>query len=157
MVYDTSNIIYGGDLILFMGSGTAKLPVAFSTSAKLSISMSTKDVTSKDSGYNTDKIAGRLDWNMSTDGLLSYALAVDDALQTSIDELYVLMLARKSINIVFATKSGASPDWTVSAVAVAGKKSFTGKGFITSIEQNADNDSATYSITIEGTGALTLA
>ena len=153
--YDTSNIQFGGDLMLFMGSGAAKLPVAFSTSAKLSINMSTKDVTSKDSGYNTDKIAGRLDWNMSTDGLLSYSLAVDDALNNSIDELYTLMLARQSINVVFATKTGTSPDWTVSAVA--GKKSFTGKGFITSIEQNADNDSATYSITIEGTGALTLA
>jgi len=138
-----------------MGAGASKLPVAFSTSAKLSISMSTKEATSKDSGIFTDKIAGRLDWNMSTDGLLSYSLTVDDATRNSIDDIYTLMTARLPITIVFASKTGTSPDWTVSAVAPA--KSWTGKGFITALEQNADTDSATYSITIEGTGALTMA
>jgi len=141
--------------MLFIGSGTSKLPFAFSTIAKLSISMATKEATSKDSGIYNEKVAGRLDWNMSTDGLLSYSLAVDDTARNSIDEIYTLMIAREPINVIFASKTGTTPDWTVDATA--GKKSFTGKGFITSLEQNADNDSATYSISIEGTGALTMA
>ena len=117
--------------------------------------MSTKEVTSKDSGIFTDKIAGRLDWNMSTDGLLSYSLTVDDTGRNSIDDIYTLMNARQLITVVFASKTGTSPDWTVNATAPA--KSWSGKGFITALEQSTDIDSGTYSITIDGSGALTMA
>jgi hypothetical protein len=47
MALETSKIIYGGDMMLFVASK----PVAFSTAAKLDISLKTRDIGSKDSGH----------------------------------------------------------------------------------------------------------
>lgn len=147
---DTTQLIYGGDMMLFVGSGATKNPLAFSTSAKLAISTSMKDATSKDSGIYTEKFAGRLDWNCSTDGLMSYTIS---GATQSIDDIYALMLSRTPINVVFASKTGSVPAWTVDA----SKKTFTGMGFIASMDMNAALDEATYSIKIDGSGPLTLA
>ena len=145
-----NNIVYGGSLMLFVGA--AKTPVAFSTSAKLAINLATKDGTTKDSGIFSEKFAGHLDWNMSTDGLLNYALTTDDTLVNSIDEFFTTMIARAPIQVAFGiTSAGTSPDWTAPATP---QKCFYGNAFITSLDQNAELDAATYSIKLEGTGAL---
>jgi len=71
-------------------------------------------------------------------------------------DLFTAMETRTPLAIVFATAAGTAPDFTISAVA--GKSKFTGSGFITSLSMNApDNESATYSISFEGTGALVMA
>ena len=147
---DTSSLVYGGDLMLFMSSGATKTPLAFSTSAKLSISLGTKDASNKDSGYFSEKIGGRFDWNMSTDGLLSYTVSGST---NTMDEVYALMLTRTPVNVAFAIRTGTSPSWTIDAT----KKQFTGTAIITGLDINADNDSATWSIKLDGTSTLTLA
>ena len=71
-------------------------------------------------------------------------------------ELFTAMSTRTPIDVVFATAAGTAPSWTISAVV--GKTKFTGTGFITSLSMNApDGDNATYSVSIEGTGALVMA
>lgn len=153
MATEINKIQYGGDMMLFVGGGTDKLPIAFSTSQKLDVSMTTREISSKDSGYWTDRAAGKLDWNASTDALYTDVLTVTTGVN-SFDELYSLMVSRTAINVVFAAKTGTVPAWTVDAT----KKNFTGTGFITSVSINAPNeDSTTYSITIEGSGALVMA
>jgi len=137
-------------MVLFVGSGSTKLPVAFSNTTKLSISTSAINATTKDSGIFNEKFPGHLDWNMSTDGLMSYTVSGST---NSIDDIYVLMLTRTPVSIYFASKTGSSPSWTVDAT----KKVFSGSAIITSLDMNADIDNATYSIKLEGTGALTLA
>lgn len=146
-----SNVIFGGDLMLFVGTGTTKQPLAYSTSAKLSVSLKTREISSKDSsGYFTEKSAGKFDWNASTDGLISYDVT---GATSSIDVVYEYMLTRKPINLIFANKSGSTPYWSVDS----SKKNFSGQALITSIDMNAsDNDNATYSISLEGTGELKL-
>ena len=147
---DNSKLVYGGDMMLFVGSGTTKQPLAFSQSAKLSVSMKTREISSKDSGNWTEKANGKYDWNASTDGLLAFAVTGNT---TSMDAIYNLFLAGTAINVVFASKTGTSPIWTVDAA----KKNFSGLGVISSIDNNAgDNDTATYSISIEGTGVLSM-
>ena len=47
MAIETSKIQYGCDVMLFM----AGLSVAFSNAAKLDISLKTRDIGSKDSGF----------------------------------------------------------------------------------------------------------
>ena len=151
MASDNSKLVYGGDMMLFVGSGSTKQPLAFSQSAKLSVSMKTREVSSKDSGNWTEKANGKYDWNCSTDGLLSFSVSGNT---TSMETVYSHFLAGLPINVVFASKTGTSPIWTVDSA----KKNFTGQGIIAGIDMNAgDNDNATYSISIEGTGALVMA
>ncbi len=101
MALETNKIGFGGDLMLFVGTGVSKLPIAFSTNAKLDITLSTRDISSKDSGYWTDKAAGKLDWNMSSEQLYTEVLTSTTGLNT-FDELYALMIARTPVNVVFA-------------------------------------------------------
>lgn len=153
MAVESSKLAYGGSMMLFLGSGATKLPIAFSTSAKLDITLSTRDISSKDSGYWVEKAGGRLEWNASSDALYSEVLTVTTGTNTY-DELFSLMTARTAINCVFAATSGTTPDWTVDVT----KKNFTGQAIITSLSVNApDGETVTYSVSLEGTGALVMA
>lgn len=144
-------IQYGGDLMVFIHSGATLAPVAFSTSAKLSVSMKTRDITSKDSGNWTEKARGRYDWNMSTDALCNF---VTTGTTHSVDDLYNYFTAGLAVNVSFASKTGTTPSWTVNSAV----KNFSGTAFITALDiTSSDAESATYSITLEGSGQLTMA
>jgi predicted secreted protein len=150
MAADNSKIVYGGDLMLFIGTGTTKSPLAFSTSAKLSVSTKVRDISSKDSGNWTDKTVGKFDWNTSTDGLLNFSATSGT---TGIDTVYSYFISGTPINIVFGSKTGTTPNWTPNLTL----KSFSGTAIITSIDVNGnDGDNATYSITLEGNSTLAL-
>ena len=152
MAADNTKIIYGGDMMIFIGDTTGTTtPLAFSTSASLSINVDTREISSKDSGYWKDFIAGKISWEASTDGLLSYGLSGSTS---SVDVLFTKLLARESVYVKFATTSGTTPAWTVNS----SKKVFTGKAIITSLELTAsDNESSTYTISLTGSEALSVA
>ena len=154
MAINGSYLQYGGDLMLFAlptTSGATLQALAFSTSAKLSISMATREISSKDSGDFIEKMPAKFSWNISTDALMNY---VSTGTTQSTDEFTGYMLSKKLLNVAFASKTGTSPSWTVDA----SKKKFTGTAWITSIDLNAgDGATATYSIQLEGTGPLVLA
>ena len=147
MATEPDKIAYGGDMMLFLATG---LPIAFSTNAKLSIKLNTREISSKDSGYWTEKKAGRLDWNASSDALYTEVLT-GTATTTSFDELYALMIARAPIAVVFGAATGAAGAQTNDAT----KKKFTGTAIITALDVNApDGETTTYTIALEGTAAL---
>lgn len=150
MAIETNKINYGGDIMLFIDGE----PMAFSNSAKLDISLTTRDIGSKDSGYWEEKAAGKMSWTASSDALMADSSLVGTT--KTYNELFTAMATRQPIDVVFATAAGTAPSWTISAVA--GKTKFTGEGFITSLSMNApDGENASYSISIEGTGALVMA
>lgn len=142
-------LVYGGDLMLFASSGATVAPLAFSQSAKLSISMDTREISSKDStGDFKDYASGKFGWTVSSDALVNFAAT---GTTNSVDDLYTMMINKTLVNIAFGQKTGTSPSWTVNT----NKKRYTGQAYITSIDLNAsDNDNATYSINLQGTGAL---
>lgn len=149
MPIETNKIQYGGDVMVFMG-GT---PIAFSNSAKLDISLKTRDIGSKDSGYWDEKAAGKMSWTMSSEALMADSNLTSTS--NTYSDMFTAMLTRTPLTLVFATATGTSPDWTASSAT--GKTKFTGSGFITSLSMNAsDGDNATYSISFEGTGALVM-
>ena len=149
MAVDNSKIVYGGSMMLFMKTGATLTPIAFSTSAKLTVSMATRDAASKDSGNWGAKLPAKFDWNVGTDALVAYDTVSGT---TDIENLYTAMLTRSAIPISFAASTGTSPTWSVSGIA------FTGSVYITSIDITAaDGDNAQYSISTEGTGELALA
>ena len=148
---NNDKLVYGGDLMLFLATGATVMALAFSTSAKLAISMDTREISSKDStGDFKDYAAGKFGWTVSSDALVNYSSTGNT---NSVDELYTMMISKSLVNIAFASKAGTStsPSWTVSTTS----KKYTGQAYITSIDLNAsDNDNATYSINLQGTGAL---
>lgn len=148
-----SNLNYGGDLLLFVGSGCTSgntQPIAYSTSAILNVNVATRDVSSKDSGYWTESLAAKISWDLSTDGLVAYQLTGNTR---SVDELFTRMIARVPVWIAFASKTGTAPAWTVDSSIIQ----FTGQALITSLSITAgDNDNATYSISMVGSSALTM-
>jgi len=139
-------IQYGGDLMVFVNDQ----PIAFSTSAKLSVSVNTRELTSKDSANWTEKKTGRYTWNASTDAL--YNMSTTGTTQ-SVNDLYAIFTGGTSTTIKFASKSGTSPSWT----AGTSVKYFSGTAYITAFDFNAsDGETASYSVTFDGTGELTL-
>jgi len=67
-----------------------------------------------------------------------------------------LWMARQPIDVIFTVKDTTSTTMPVGGWIPKPASGFKGKVVITQIEANAsDNENATYSITLEGTGALT--
>ena len=150
MAVENDKIVYGGNLMLFLGE-TTKLPVAFSTDAKLDIQLQTREISSKDSGKWEESAGNKLSWTSSTDAL--YAEDLTSVGVNAVEELYALMIERKPVDFAFGVTTGTAPEWTMDAT----KKNFTGKVIITGLSLNApDGDSATYSLSLKGTGALTM-
>jgi predicted secreted protein len=157
IAYQPEKIALGGEMMIFVNpTGTTMTtikvtPIAFATSASLSISTDTIDVTSKDSGTFKSYRAGMLDWEMSTENLYTYALTGTGNV-AQVDALIAAQLAQTVVGVKFAQKSGTTPEWTVSATP----KNFNGKAIITKFEVKAGSNSevVSYSITLKGTDAL---
>lgn len=153
MAVEVDKLVYGGDMILFLQSGstsgtTYNKPIAFSTSAKITVNMKTREATSKDSGNWTDKLPGKLDWSCSSDALFSDG---DLSGTTAFKILYDHMVNRSGVTMNFAIKSGTAAQWTVDT----SKDYFQGTIYLTSLDVNApDGEQVTYSMSAEGTGVL---
>ena len=137
-------IFNGTDLILTVSpsSGGSNAKLMHSTSVSLSINVDTIDVSTKDSAGFRDLIGGQKSFSLSADGLMDFAGVAAD---TEPDELFTQMMARTAVTFVFGLASPASGDYT-----------YSGSGFITSLEMTGGvEDAPTYSVSIEGTDALT--
>tara|TARA_R100001440_G_scaffold22658_1_gene37014 strand:- start:534 stop:965 length:432 start_codon:yes stop_codon:yes gene_type:complete len=137
-------IFNGTDLILTVSpsDGGANAKLMHSTSVSLSINADTIDVSTKDSAGFRALIGGQKSFSLSADGLMDFAGVAAD---TEPDELFTQMMNRTAVTFVFGLASPASGDYT-----------YSGSGFITSLELSGGmEDAPTYSVSIEGTGALT--
>ena len=123
-------------LLAINSSSGTKIPFAHAQTASLSFSNSLIDTTTKSSNSWMEKISGQKSFSVSTDGLLDYG-----------------------------TTAGENSTVTIGGWAIAGEQvyfdfaigtvGYRGSGFISSVEQSGGTDDApTYSISIEGTGAL---
>lgn len=137
--------ILGTDLMLFVDNE----PIAYSTSAKLSVSVNAEDVTSKDSGDWEESELTKFNWTASTDALFS----VDGGSSGNKDmsELWTAFINKTEVAVTFAIKDGTSPNWTPKS----GTNAFVGTAQIVKLDVNADvNGVATYSIELKGKGKL---
>lgn len=146
------SIIKGGNLMFFIVSGSTKLPLAFSNDASLTTSLSTTEITSKDSdGDWTEEKGDKFSWSISTGGLLSADLSTTGT--TGIDTLFNIYANKTEIDIYFAKKSGVTPNWTANTTDL----NFYGKVLITNLDLSANNgESATYSVQAKGVGKLNI-
>ncbi len=136
-------IFNGTDLILKVSptSGGTEQKLMHSQNVSLSMNVDTIDISTKDSAGFRDLLGGQKSFSLSADGLMDFNSAGTD---TEVDELFDQMFGRTAVTFVFGFDSPAT-----------GEYSYSGSGFITSLEiSGATEDAPTYSVSIEGTGAL---
>jgi TP901-1 family phage major tail protein len=132
-------MVFDGDLLLYIGEGVTKKPIAYCKTASISVNMNTKEIVTKESGIWNEKINGRLSWSGSADGM--YCI-ISEATNKTTEQLFDALTARTAVDIVFG-KEGTT-------------ETYTGHALITSLEISSGADEIpTYSMSFEGTGALT--
>ena len=136
----------GNDLVLAIGDGEATTPVlqkfAHSTTASISFSNSLIDVTTKDSMSWEEMISGRKSFTISAEGLADFN---DVSSATSTEQFSDLALPGTLVAFTFEKAS------SVSGVFLG----YSGNARIESFEISApSDDSATYSVSLKGTGEL---
>jgi predicted secreted protein len=128
--------ILNGTVFLLSIGGTA-LPDQ--TEGSISISMETRDITTKDSSGYRELLEGVRSGSISVSGLVD-----DDGAGGAGSDLFAVLDGRSSVSIVFGFDD-ASDDYNYSCSA-----------FCTSLEVSAaTEDNVTYSATFEITGAIT--
>ena len=112
------------------------------TSASLSVSMETRDTTTKDSAGWSEKLEGLKSWSLGGDGLVTYSISGD---YDSPDALFTLLANRTLVKVKFGSTTSGEID-------------YTGDAYLTSYEQEGGvEDNVTYSFSFEGTSTLTQA
>lgn len=137
-------IFNGTDLILKVSAsdGGAENKLMHSQNVSISLNADTIDVSTKDSAGYRELLGGQKSFSLSADGLMDFNSTGTD---TEVDELFDQWDGRTAVTFTFTLATTASGDYF-----------YTGSGFITSIEvSGGTEDAPTYSVSIEGTGALT--
>tara|TARA_R100001230_G_C5650101_1_gene155347 strand:- start:273 stop:707 length:435 start_codon:yes stop_codon:yes gene_type:complete len=133
-----SSIVLGVDL----SAGTTATNVAAATSGVLVINQETIDCTNKDSSGRKEFINGVSSWSVDCE-----AYILGDNTGNSANDIVTALDNGTSIYVQFRDTTGQ-----------ADSKKYTGRGFVTSVTQNANvGEFCSYSMTIQGTGQLTVA
>mgnify|MGYP001278825377 FL=1 len=112
------------------------------TSASLSVSMETRDTTTKDSSGWQENLEGLKSWSLSGDGLVTYSISGD---YDTPDDLFTLLSNRTLVKVKFGS-------------ATSGEIDYTGDAYLVSYEQEAGvEENVTYSFSFTGTSTLTQA
>ena len=136
-------ILNGTDIKVY-DSGTGLL-VAFAQNGSLNINHSLREITSKESAGWKESLEGLRDWSVDLDGAYAWTDASGPLANGADDILNTYMLSRTALTIKFGNVAAATGD-TV----------YSGSVWLTSFSVSAGTeDTATYSLSFEGTGAVT--
>lgn len=149
----TANVIDGTNLCLFITSGATKKCIALATNCKISMNMATKQISSKDSTGNwEDYLAGRLSWTIDSDNLFTQDTLFPSGF--TYDNLVEIMINRTTLTATIGQVS--TPLMGYPQALGSTYNNLSGSCYVTKIDLNAPNDdSATFTVSLQGTGALT--
>lgn len=135
--------ILNGTEIKVYSSGTNSL-VAFAQSCTLNINHSVRDITNKSSAGFKEILEGLRDFTIDVDGAYAWTNASNAALTNGADDLVLNnIITRTPVNFIFGDTASTND------------VSYSGTGYITSVSlSGGTEDTATYSLSIEGTGAI---
>ena len=138
-------ILNGTDIKVY-SSGTTNL-VAFAQNCTLNVNHSPREITNKESGGFKEILEGLRDFSIDIDRAYAWTNASGSTIANGVDDVLqsnILANPRVPISFIFGD--------TASSLDV----SYSGSGYITSISiTGGTEDTATYSLSIEGTGVLT--
>ena len=137
-------ILNGTELKIY-SSGTTNL-VAFAQNCTLTVNNTTREITNKESAGYKEVLESLRDWSIDVDGAYAWTDASGTALTDGVDDLIQtnILANRLQFDVIFGDTASTSD------------VSYAGKVYITSASMTGGTeDTATYSLTLEGTGALT--
>jgi len=140
----STSIMNSTDVVIQISedSGTSYDIIGRATSASLSVSMETRETTTKDSAGWQENLEGLKSWSLSGDGLVTYSITGD---YDTPDDLFTLLNNRTLVKVKFGS-------------ATSGEIDYTGDAYLVSYEQEAGvEENVTYSFSFTGTGTLTQA
>ena len=137
-------ILNGTDIRVYDGA-TNDL-IAYAQSGTLNFSMSTRDITNKQSGGFKESLEGLREWSVDMDGAYAWTDTSGSALTNGADDmLNTYIITRTSVVIRFGN-----------VTATTGNIYYEGTAWLTSFSVSAPTeDTATYSLSFTGTGGLT--
>ena len=137
--------ILNGTEIKVYSTGTTN-HVAFAQNCTLNVNHSPREITNKESGGYKEILEGLRDFSIDIDGAYAWTNAGGTALTDGVDDVLEtnVLNARQAVTFIFGDTQSTSDI------------SYSGSGFITSVSlTGGTEDTATYSMSIEGTGVLT--
>ena len=141
---ETTDLIRGGDMMLYVDVAGTKSPIAFATSNGISISTDTIDTSNKMSGKWKSFLPAQSQWTVSTEALISKASGhmSYDTLKAKIGTV---------IDVQFGTVDASSTEFALDTSSPSQK----GKAILTALDKTAESGGiATCSATLQGTGPL---
>jgi|TARA_R100000149_G_scaffold66466_2_gene45836 TP901-1 family phage major tail protein len=139
----TTGIFNGTSLVLKVDTSGGGSPVLLgaSTSCTVNFTLDTFETTNKDSAHRKSFLPAATGFTMDCEAFYT----TDETVAP--DNLMSALNSRTEVDVEFNEASATTGDYK-----------YTGKAYITSCSLNAPNeDAATYSISLQGTGALTIA
>lgn len=137
----TAGILNGTQVVLYIDVSGTPTPIAFATSASLSINMDTRETTNKESSGWRQLLEATKSWSLEGESFHSY-----DSSNFDFKDLFTKLSSRDAVTIQFSL--GASP--------ATGDYYYSGSAYITSLTLDSPlEDSVTFSASFEGTGVLT--
>lgn len=111
------------------------------TSASLSVSMATRDTSTKDSSGWMEVLEGQKSWTLSGEGLVVY----NNSGKATPDDIFTFVSDRTKVYVKFGSET-------------TDEKVYSGQGYFTEFSNDAGvEDNATFSFSLQGTGTLTQA
>ena len=134
-----ASTVYNGTNLLLKFAVDGSTPVTLGHTTSATITHDLPESTSKDSSGFQEVISGLRSGEISFEGLVDYTDTLNH------DEIFTMVSNRSKVDFTFGT-------------IITGDAVLSGEGFISSLEINADMESAvTFSGTIVTTGAITQA
>ena len=142
------SVLKGNDLILFTTNGATNTVLARATSCDIEISNEPQEITSKSSGDFKEFIAGRIEWSVSTGGLVDFT----DTNGISILNTALFAGSDIQIRVGIATKGTDTKPTGLDTT----KNYYKGTVKVTSLSINTGNagELSSYTAKLTGTGQL---
>lgn len=135
-----TSVMNSTDVVIRIGTdGVTYETIGLMTNASMSVTMSTRDISSKDSSGWMEVLEGQKSWTLSGEGLVVY----NNSGKATPDDLYTHLSGRTLLYVEFGSET-------------TGEMYYSGTGYLTEFSTDASvEDNATYSFSFQGTGALT--
>lgn len=136
----STSVMNSTDVVVRIGTdGVTYENVGKMTNASLSVTMATRDTSTKDSSGWMEVLEGQKSWTLSGEGLVVY----NNSGKATPDDIYGHLSSRTLIYIEFGSEA-------------TDEKYYSGTGYFTEFSTDAGvEDNATFSFSFQGTGTLT--
>ena len=137
-------ILNGTDIRVYDGSN---ILIAYAQNGSININHSTREITNKESAGWSEQLEGLRDWSVDVDGAYAWTDAGGSVLTNGFEDVITdYIITRTALTVKFGNSA-----------ATTGDTLYSGSAYVTSGSISAGTeDTATYSMSLVGTGALTI-